>query len=263
MGSEIVINQQYSTFNPVQFGYEQCNPEHQYGPAVRDFWLLHYVVSGTGLFQINGHTYHPRSGDMFVIPPHVETTYRADTEEPWCYIWIGFTCEEPMPLTLESVIHCPEGQAVFEKMKHCHYLENGRSAFLTARLWDLAGLLLDKRTEVTDPVEKALHCMHAEYMNPLTITDIASRLNLERTYFSSLFKKKMHMSPQQYLLRLRMETAAKLITEQGERPSTAAISVGYTDLFNFSRMFKRYFGTSPRVYAAQYKDKRNTQAIDE
>ena len=48
--------------------------------------------------------------------------------------------------------------------------------------------------------------------------------------------------------------AAKLLTEQGERPTTAAISVGYTDLFNFSRMFKRYFGVSPRAYVEEHRD---------
>lgn len=251
MHNEIVINRHYNTFNPVQFGYEQCEGGHLYGPAVRDHWLLHYVVSGTGRFQMEGHTYILHPGELFVIPPRVETVYQADTAEPWYYIWIGFTCEGPLPLSLEPVIRCPEAQAVFEKMKQCRHLENGRSAFLTARLWDLAGLLLDKHSETTNPVEKALHCMHAEYMNPLTIADIAGRLNLERTYFSTLFKKKMGVSPQQYLLQLRMKTAARLMTEQGERPSTAAISVGYTDLFNFSRMFKRHFGVSPRAYVAQ------------
>ena len=114
---------------------------------------------------------------------------------------------------------------------------------------------MEKRQKSTDPIEKALHCIHAEYMNALTVSELAKRLNLERTYFSSLFKRTLGVSPQQYLLQLRMETAAKLLTEQGERPTTAAISVGYTDLFNFSRMFKRYFGVSPRAYAEEHRDK--------
>ena len=31
-----------------QFGWEQCQPSHSYGPAARNHYLFHYVISGTG-----------------------------------------------------------------------------------------------------------------------------------------------------------------------------------------------------------------------
>ncbi len=251
---EIVVNNHFRALNPVQFGYEQCAPSHSYGPGLRTYWLIHYVLSGMGSFRINGQTYHLHAGEMFVIPPQTEISYCADEKDPWNYIWIGFTADEILPLKLEPTIYCPEAQSVFERMKSCRNFENGRSAFLCSCLWDLMSILMEKRQKSTDPIEKALHCIHAEYMNALTVSELAKRLNLERTYFSSLFKRTLGVSPQQYLLQLRMETAAKLLTEQGERPTTAAISVGYTDLFNFSRMFKRYFGVSPRAYAEEHRD---------
>ena len=49
--SEIVIDQHYKDFSPMQFGSETCDPGHFFGPSVRTHWLLHYVVYGFGRFE--------------------------------------------------------------------------------------------------------------------------------------------------------------------------------------------------------------------
>ena len=138
----IVMNCQYGGFNPMQFGFQNCLPSHYYGPAVRPHWLLHYVVSGKGVFHREGEIHSIGAGDIFVIPPYLETYYEADAKEPWQYIWIGFTVEGELPCVYDQpIIRCAGAGAIFEEMKRCCDLENGRSAFLAARLWELASLL--------------------------------------------------------------------------------------------------------------------------
>ena len=46
----------------------------------------------------------------------------------------------------------------------------------------------------------------------------------------------------------KAEKAAELLTVYGQSPSTAGISVGYPDLYHFSKIFKKHFGVSPREY---------------
>ena len=58
----------------------------------------------------------------------------------------------------------------------------------------------------------------------------------------------MGTSPREYLMRLRLEKAAELMVIHGEKPSTAGASVGYVDLYHFSKVFKQHFGMSPRAY---------------
>lgn len=248
MASIAVLNHAFSNINPVQFGYEECEKSHHYGPAMRTHWLLHYVAAGNGIFQTGGKTYYVNAGDLFVIPPFVETYYEADSKTPWSYIWIGFTTDGKLPVRLDDVIHRPEAAAIFEKMKECHTFENGRSAFLCAKIWELFSLLLESRPNKTDYVQMALSCMHSEFMHGITVQDIADRLNLNRSYFSILFKKKTGVSPAQYLIRYRMEFAASLMVNRGKSVSVAAYSSGYADLFAFSKMFKQYYGVSPRKY---------------
>lgn len=251
---EIVMDQHYKDFSPMQFGSESCDPGHFFGPAVRTHWLLHYVVYGFGRFERGGISYPVKPGEIFVIPPYERTYYEADSKKPWRYIWIGFTTNEKVPEQLNKpVVHCPGAGKIFEDMLQCGKLENGRTAFLCAKLWELFSLLMETTAPAADYVQMACSCMHAEYANGITVRQVADQLNINRSYLSDLFRSQMGISPQQYLIQLRLEKAAQLLTVHHETPSTAGISVGYPDLYHFSRIFKQHFGVSPRNYQKLYQ----------
>lgn len=258
--SEIVINYHYGGLNPVQFGHEVCAPSHFYGPAVRTHWLLHYVVSGFGTFVREGVTYRVEPGQVFVIPPYLETYYEADGKRPWHYIWVGFTVDEQFPKELfPPVIISPDLGMIFDEMISCGSLENGRSAFLAACLWKIVAVLLEQEKPKEGYVEKALNCMHTEYSQGIGIQEIADRLGLDRSYFSTLFSRQIGISPSEYLINLRLKKAAALMGIYQESPSTAARSVGYEDLFHFSKIFKKHYGMSPREYRKQAANQTNLQ----
>ena len=71
-------------------GREICEAGHTYGPATRQEYLLHYVVSGKGTFTANGKTRELGPHDAFLIMPDETTIYRADAAEPWSYVWAAF-----------------------------------------------------------------------------------------------------------------------------------------------------------------------------
>lgn len=247
--SEIIINEHYPGFNPVQFGHENCTPLHDFGPAVRTHWLLHYVVSGFGKFTREGVTYDVEPGQIFVIPPYLETYYQADEKRPWKYIWIGFTADEIPAIFQKPVIFSPNAGTVFNEMLSCSKLENGRSAFLSSCLWKLVSVLQEHGDSKPGYVDKALNYMTSSYSNGITIQEIADSLGVNRKYFSSLFTKQVGISPSEYLINLRLTKAAELMTKYGESPTTAALSVGYDDLYHFSKIFKKHFGMGPREYS--------------
>lgn len=254
--SVIVVDYHYGGLNPVELGQENCLPSHSFGPAVRTHWLLHYVVSGFGKFVREEKTYQVGPGQIFVIPPYLETYYEADRENPWHYVWIGFTTGEVLPEALaHPVITCPEAREIFGEMISGSGMGEGQSAYLSGCLWKLMSIFLNQGTPRADYVDKAVSCMNAEFANGITVREVADRLGLDRSYFSTIFSEKMGIPPGEYLTGLRLAEAAKLMTVYGESPSLAAISVGYRDLYHFSKMFKKHFGASPRNYVNTCREK--------
>lgn len=245
----MIIDEHYDGYNPVQSGYEDCEPCHGYGPAVREYWLLHYVREGKGVFRREGKEYTVKAGEVFVIPPYMETYYEADAKQPWRYIWVGFTASVSLPPAFSTLVlrHERLGE-IFESMLHCRHMKNGKSAYLSGKIWELVALMLDEGSREINPVERALHYMHAEYMNDIRIGELAERLHLDRCYFSTLFAKRVGMSPSQYLIELRLQKAAELMARYGQKATVAAFSVGYPDIYAFSKIFKKRFGCSPRRY---------------
>ena len=246
---EAIVDSNPSLPKPVQYGHQKCPPLWSHGPAVRTFWLLHYVLSGKGVFLRDGVLNEVNAGDIFVIPPYQETFYQADENDPWHYIWIGFSPDEHTEDVFSSpVIHRPEAEEIFRQMRRCETMEGGKSAFLRSKIWELSSLLMEEKSPLPSYVEKALAFFHSEYANRITVSDAARHLNLNRSYFTTVFKQELGISPMEYLLNLRLQKAAELMQNHKVPPTVAAISSGFQDYCNFSKAFKKKYGVSPRAF---------------
>ena len=59
-------------------GYENCEPGHSYGPLLRNGYMVHYILSGKGVYQCRGRTFHLGEGEAFLICPGELIYYLAD-----------------------------------------------------------------------------------------------------------------------------------------------------------------------------------------
>ena len=71
-------------------GTQQCAPSHFFGPSVKGYYKIHYILNGKGIFEINGQIYNLSKGHGFIIYPNTLVYYKADEVEPWEYTWVGF-----------------------------------------------------------------------------------------------------------------------------------------------------------------------------
>ena len=89
----LVDNMHLPGLNPINCGWHQRQSRRRFGPGVRDHYILHYVLSGKGVYTCEGETYPVGRQEVFLIRPGERICYEADAHTPWAYAWIGFEGE--------------------------------------------------------------------------------------------------------------------------------------------------------------------------
>lgn len=253
----MLTNRHFRDINPRICGRQDCKPGHRVGPVERSFWLLHYVTSGQGTFWINEEKYEIRPSQVFVIPPGELVEYEADKENPWSYIWIGFESGiDVTEIISQPVFSFPQGKSLFEAMAGSIELKNGREIYLCSKIFELMYMLFpseEKEGRRQVYVRQAKNYIKSEYMTGITVGDVAASLGLDRSYFSGLFREEVGKTPKEYLRDVRMQQAAAHLLKRDYTITEIAMAVGYPDVFAFSRVFRNYFGISPREYREKNK----------
>ena len=81
-------------------------------------------------------------------------------------------------------------------------------------------------------------------LESITCAEIANQCNISEVYLRKLFIKYRSITPSRYLLKLRMKKARLYLTE-GYSVSETAQNVGYRDVYQFSRAYKKIYGYPP------------------
>lgn len=100
---------------------------------------------------------------------------------------------------------------------------------------------------------QAVEHLRRHYTEPLSLNELSRKLNYSPQYISSLFHKETGMSLQEFLQRLRVEEACRLMEQDAQPLSQVAQKVGYADVKHFSRVFRRIKGLSPRAFRTGLK----------
>jgi AraC-like DNA-binding protein len=243
-----------------QLGYEENIPGKVDGPYVREMYLLHYIVGGSGTF--NG--IRLQTGQGFLVRPGKIVHYYPDEDDPWKYYWIGFTGDlassdigkfglEHNSCTFDYTWYndiMPFLSNAFkvnmEFPDRNRYL-NGIYSLLTSYHRATRETVDECQTQKRH-VNRAVEYIHQNYFKPFKMSDLAGYLFIDRQYLCNLFKKFINISPQQYLVDYRISCACELLKNHTLSVADVARSVGYEDMFQFSKIFRRHRGVSPREY---------------
>ncbi len=238
----------YTDINPVDCGWEHCRSGHSFGPTIRDYYLIHYVNSGCGVFQNERGEYSVKAGQMFVIRPGELTHYSADTNDPWNYTWVGFTGRQAKIFDGAPDVVSGDCRKYFDAMKKSAEYESMREEIITGQIFLLISELFGKKSRgaghVSGFAARAANYIEYHYMQVISVEQIAHEMNIDRRYLSRLFKKEYGLTVQEYIISVRMRRAEDFLRFGYSVGQTAAMC-GYPDVFNFSKMFKKHFGFSP------------------
>lgn len=90
------------------------------------------------------------------------------------------------------------------------------------------------------------------FLEAISLADVAREVHLSPFHLSRLFKEKEGVNFVEYLTRLRLDEAKRLLVQTNDTIAAVAQRVGYAEANYFSRLFRRYFGVSPNEYRQRH-----------
>ncbi|HAT4307744.1 TPA: AraC family transcriptional regulator [Clostridium perfringens] len=263
--------------NVDECGIEQGIPGLGYNYEVLKNAVIHYVTKGYGTFKFNGKVYNLKQGDIFILLKGMQVEYVASIDDPWEYYWIGFSGSNAneylnrTSITDSCVANCEENSKIPQiilnmcEISKTYNPSRSDDILLLKELYSLLYALIEefpkpfeyKDKELHTYIQDALNFINSNYMHSITVQEIADYVNLSRSYLYKMFIKNLGISPQRYLINLRMYKATLLLKGTKLPIGEVASSVGYSDSLLFSKIFSKHFSMSPLNYRNNQVNKPN------
>lgn len=264
----------------IRAGQNIAKPNYHMGPRFITYYSFHFIRSGKLVFNENDIL---ESGDMFCLWPNLTHQYgypHAEKEkmhesvfsaspQPLRMFWIALGGRQapilakklrvaPNKLILKNILN-PHVESVIDDI--CALLaemdtSNASSRYdakilslIYALFHELSIQAIERQLDEDDDwLSKAAEYIHLHYMDGITVHDVVRRTGLNRSHFSRSFATKYGLSPNQYLQDIRMSKAAEMLETSHYSITEIALSLGYPDLYSFTRAFRRYFSMPPSEY---------------
>lgn len=270
---------QAGELNLIQYGWfkRMMARDQGMGPAVRPYFLIHFIKAGAGRVVIGDTEYHVQAGQMFAFYPNQITYYESDEADPWEYYWIGFDGTQAEAMMREAELtppQClvrpiPQAQQVFAALESGRQVAMDTNAYLLLLgqlyiclhyliegAWDVDADSEIRSRKCPDTLSNEYVRMVTEfiahhYAQPITVAEIAERMGLNRNYLTAVFRRHTGRSIKDYLVYYRIERVKVQLQYTRNSIKQAAMSCGFLDPLYFSRLFKERVGVSPQEYRRQ------------
>jgi AraC-like DNA-binding protein len=236
--------------------------------------VLFFCVKGRGWCEIDGARHEIAPGQLLISPAKLERNYSTYGEHLWSLIWIQLVeITEASVIKLNATPHTislgaterAQMVALFQDVLHAleipcqqrlQQVSQGAAHFLH-------GVIPNQRkccaveTNAADKISRTVEYMKEHLNEPLRAAALAGIANMSLPHYFAQFKRVIGSSPIDYLIKLRMDHARRLLSETSWSVKEVAVSLGYEDPLYFSRVFKSINQTAPTNFRAK---KRNTRA---
>ena len=268
-------------FSVVFGGFERCAPDYRIDRRDFPWYSLEFVGQGEGTLWLDGaeETLHP--GSFYLYGPSQPHRIESSPGNPLGKYFVGFT-GVGVEAFLESfgmrpgfVSRCHKGEPIrrtFDMLIDRGVRKSALAKPLCAAI--TRQLLLMCRDDATDAgsadgpafesYARARDFIEREFLSVKTLDVISHACGVEAAYLCRLFARYHDESPYQFLTRLRMEHAARLLLQDSGSIKSVAMILGFKDAFHFSRVFKSVHHVPPsRFRQAMHPKGSQRKRIDE
>jgi AraC-like DNA-binding protein/quercetin dioxygenase-like cupin family protein len=229
--------------------------------------LVILCLRGAGWFRLEDEKHDVTPGDFVWLPPRRAHAYGA-AANAWTLAWAHFAGDEVSawrsllefaPDAQAGVVKLPIDRLDEIALDHVHAaLERGyalrhqvaAAAALRHSLSAVAQLAIAPRDprSAQERVMKSIELLRRDWQRPHRLEELATVAGVSVTHFSALFRRLTGFAPIDFLIRLRVQHACRLLDATNLSIQEVAERVGYPDPYYFTRCFRRIMGCAPRIY---------------
>lgn len=231
--------------------------------AICHCWGIKAVLEGQETYHLDGQVRVVNAGEFIVLPPGQR--FHAGTSRDT--VAVGLCID--MPVGTGSLVR-EHADAVFAMadstlgqrlLKTWDALESGKpvedlcadfSEWLTLHSDRMARLSARRRSTRRDlyaRVELARRYLHANEDRTVSLNELSKAAALSPHHLNRVFRQVVGEPPARYQRRLRLNGAARALSQGRKTPTELALDLGYSDLPAFTRAFRRVHGTAPSSFA--------------
>ena len=242
------------------FNYRHNTSDWFIAPSVTHFIDLTYCIGGTADYVVDEKKFTVGKGDVICIPKNSHRKATSESPAEFECFAVNFFLNElvtnnevelPFPLVTNVGIH-GNIMSLFRQLneswlsKHDGYIMHTRAILMMLLQRFMALLVYDVNAFQFDPrIKKAMRYITDNFSQSITIEEVAKSVSLNPVYFGSLFKKETNTTFKDFLNKIRVNHAEDMIRTNKWNVTEAAHNCGFSDVFYFSRVFKKYKGIPP------------------
>lgn len=265
-------------------GVSHCDETYHIVREDSKVCVCEYIMKGSGTLHINGKTYHPKAGDIYILPEFGRHEYYTDPKDPWTKIFFNvrgtgisnmLNAFELKNKVLFS--NCEELYPIFEKvfLKTQEIISQDQIMIECCQLFvQLLFCLYNKSKatdEILDEVKKVKNFIENNVERELSVMEMARSIYRSQDYTNRIFKRYYGITPYAYYLNLRIEKAKALLQHTSLSIRQISEKLGYKNGKCFSEQFQYKTGMTASHYRKiwhgvqrQYAtDKNFTQQIEQ
>ena len=244
-------------------GYYYTNYDYRIEREDYHNYMLFYICDGRLSVTSGGQTMVASAGQAGFLNCHEPHEYHTigNTEFVWLHldgsntadfyqqaVWAhgGFVFDSPYAQEIKNgiyeIIFAFRNEQPFSEVRLSHKIYGLLTAAVDTNKPE------NERSAKNDPVAAAMYFIRQQYMNPITLNDVAAYANMSLYHFSRLFKRDCGYSPHEYIILTRLNRAKHLLKTTDLAIKVIAQKVGYQNVSSFTNAFTARVGISPTLF---------------
>lgn len=226
----------------------------------RPLWAITLKYEGETVYENNGKTYVSNCNNVTILPKGCN--YEWNCKKSGKFYIIEFDCD----CIFDTIFSIPVSnyEKILQLFKSCEYKRTLKNpVYKIAMLKDVYDILFTILSPLPDDdykakskrkkIEPALEFIAKNYNKKIRNDELSKISGISTVYFRKIFTAVLGVSPITYIHQIRIKKAKEILKSDYGLLSEVAISLGYNDLYDFSRTFKKHVGIPPIEYANKYK----------